>query len=102
VSYYNRKGEPIELMKWARLFENIDYKVVQQDQLPGVLVSTVWLGLDHSFGGTTPLIFETMTFPTAESGLEQEQDRYSTEREAREGHARILAAARAALEKAKP
>ncbi|SRR6266851_2866902 len=86
---YNRKGEPISLNEWMNLFENVDYKVVQQDELPdGTLISTVWLGLDHSFGSGPPLIFETMVFP--KGGSSDEMDRYCIEDEARKGHAAML------------
>lgn len=48
-------------------------------------VSTVFLGLDHNFGGGPPLIFETMIFPSNNSS-ETGCWRYSTEAEALEGH----------------
>lgn len=53
-------------------------------ELPGdVRISTVFLGLDHSFGmGDTPILFETMIF-----GLKDEYcERYSTWDEAEAGH----------------
>ena len=40
-----------------------------------VRVSTVFLGLDHSFGVGPPLLFETMVFG---GPLDEEQDRCST------------------------
>lgn len=46
-------------------------------------VSTVFLGLDHSFGRSEPLLYETMIFG---GPLDQEQWRYSNESEARAGH----------------
>ena len=53
-----------------------------------VHVSTVWLGLDHSYDGGPPLIFETMVFG---GGLDLEMERYSTEAEALAGHAAMCA-----------
>jgi len=51
-------------------------------------VSTIWLGLNHQWGDGPPLIFETMVFG---GGLDQEQERYSTESEALVGHAAMCA-----------
>lgn len=89
--YFTRTGEPMTLMQWALEFESHDNHVAE-DLVDGVRVSTVWLGLDHSFGGPVPLIFETMVFggPNDEFCA-----RYSTEQQAREGHTRTVAAIRA-------
>jgi hypothetical protein len=91
--YFDRKGKPLKLMEWAKLFENVDYKIVQRDVLlNGTLVSTVWLGIDHSFfGNGPPLIFETMVFLDGKVGMEEDMDRYSTEEEARTGHKAMVA-----------
>ena len=68
-THYHRDGTPIvdnELMpsvlQWALLFENEDRKVDSTKTLYGERLSTVFLGLDHSWGGGPPLIFETMLF----------------------------------------
>lgn len=88
--YYNRKGEPLELMEWGKLFEDRKYKILKQETLPsGKFISTVWLGMDHNFGGGEPLIFETMVFPTKANYMEEICERYSTEEEALLGHERI-------------
>jgi hypothetical protein len=57
----------------------------------------VWLGFDHGFGGA-PLIFETMIF--GYDGDDQ-QWRYSTEREALKGHDRAVALCKDALGRVK-
>jgi hypothetical protein len=86
--YYNRKGEEIELLEWAALVEDPEYKIVEQTECEGITVSTVWLGLNHNFSGAgAPLIFETMVFG---GPIDEYQDRYSTEDEAREGHAAMI------------
>lgn len=67
--YYHRDGMPIvsnELMdatmQWALLFEQ-DRHVANTTTLYGERLSTVFLGLDHSFGEDgPPQIFETMLF----------------------------------------
>lgn len=71
--YFDRQGFPVPstdgdpmsaCLTWARLRESmtIEDVLVARDDLPdGSYLSTVWLGLDHGFGGR-PLIFETMRF----------------------------------------
>lgn len=86
--YFDRNGEPMEMMEWAEAFESQD-RAVAKDTVGGIDVSTVYLGIDHSFGQGPPLIFETMVFNHGRS--EEYQWRYSTEEGARTGHARILA-----------
>ena len=56
----NPKPEP-DLIKWGTWFEKGN-RIVKQDQIGDVWVSTVFLGLDHSFGGGPPILWETMTF----------------------------------------
>jgi hypothetical protein len=52
--------------------------------------STVWLGIDHSFGlGDRPLIFETMVFGWR-MGSDFDMDRYATEEEAKAGHYKMV------------
>lgn len=90
--YYDRQGKKIDVMKWATLLENFEYKRVTQDWIPynQFEVSTVWLGLDHSFGGwSEPLIFETMVF--SGEGRELDCARYASEGEANAGHIKMLA-----------
>ena len=92
--YYRRDGtayeEPDACLKWAVDFENRGYKIVKQQVLKnGLFVSTVWLGLDHGWGG--PLeIFETMVFPKKGSGDDLDMERYATEAEAIAGHERMV------------
>ena len=67
--YYHRDGKPIlsdelmpDFMKWAMLFEHSNRTVKQNRTLYGERLSTVYLGMDHSFFDGPPLIFETMLF----------------------------------------
>ena len=57
-------------------------KVISRDTIGESMISTVFLGFDHGFGGT-PLLFETMIFGGAHDGY---QKRYTTYEEAEEGH----------------
>jgi hypothetical protein len=91
--YTARDGQPMQLLEWVGAMENPEYKRVAETTLPdGKWISTVWLGLDHSFGQGRPLIFETMVFEGKASGTKSlDQDRYSTEAEARAGHDAMVA-----------
>jgi hypothetical protein len=119
--YYGKLGEPISMEDYARLFDDLEYRRVGYDEIPQTTryvasyLSTVWLGLDHSFLGVgPPLIFETMRFayeamevnefiqrrkfhkvlefpdPEDKPGEYLEQLRYHTEEQARIGHRAIV------------
>ncbi len=56
---------------------------IEQETHGDANVSTVFLGLDHAFGGGPPMLFETMIF----GGDHDEYcERYATVEEARAGH----------------
>ena len=83
--YYDRQGNPMDVMDWATLFE--EERHIGNDRIGDVYVSTVWIGINHQWGDGPPLIFETMIFGGEH---DQYQERYSTEEEAVEGHAKAL------------
>lgn len=90
MDHYSRSGQPITTEEWAARFEDSDYRRIALDTIGKANVSTVWLGTDHNWSGAgDPLIFETMIFGGEHSDL---QWRYTTEVEAKEGHARIVQA----------
>lgn len=73
------------LIKWAQWLEKSDRRVALDEQ-NGIRVSTVFLGLDHSFGDGKLQIFETMIF-----GGSHDEDcgRYATWAEATAGHRKM-------------
>jgi hypothetical protein len=86
-TYYSRTGQQITSDEWAALFGQKEYQQLASTHV-GVsgsqpLVSTIWLGIDHNWGGGEPLIFETMVFG---GSLDQECERYTSEAEAIAGH----------------
>jgi hypothetical protein len=87
-------AEP-DLMKWAEFFESGN-RVVRQNNFGQVRVSTVFLGIDHSFGFGPPLLFETMVFG---GELDQEQDRCLKWEEAEKMHERMCERVKAAINK---
>jgi hypothetical protein len=79
-----------DLLEWAREFETADRRVAQTDVLDMCHVSTIFLGMDHSFGRRgAPLLFETMAFWRDDHA--EEQMRCSTWIEAEKQHARMCA-----------
>jgi hypothetical protein len=87
-----------DVTKWAQWFGTAN-RHVAQDRIGGVVVSTVFLGLDHSHGHGLPILFETLVF---RGGDGQEMDRYESWEQAEVGHEHTVTRIRAELiEKAK-
>ncbi len=85
----NEHDEPVpvaDAIDWALWFEaNTDRRIVLRDTIGEACVSTVFLGLDHSYRDDLPLkIYETLVF---DGQLGGEMDRYATRDEAIVGHA---------------
>jgi len=77
--------------RWALAFEQCD-RIVAQAEVGSSMISTVFLGIDHSFiDDGPPILFETMTFSDSESA---DCERCSTWLEAEAQHARIVAQVR--------
>lgn len=73
-----------DVLEWADWFENNRMCWHLVDHHADVRVSTVFLGLDHSFGlQDGPILFETMIFGGPHDGY---QKRYRTTEEAKKGH----------------
>ena len=79
-----KSPKPVDdILEWAEWFETANRRVARTKMWLGVEVSTVFLGLDHSFDRGAPILFETMIF----GGKQDEyQDRYHTWEEAEIGH----------------
>src|SRR5204863_9223826 len=87
-----------DLLEWGRWLQTADRRV-GLDIFGDIRVSTVFLGLDHSFGGGAPLLFETMVFGGPLAG---EQERYSTWEQAEAGHKLMVEKVRPAPAASKP
>ena len=88
--YVLKDGLPIpedDSLAWSLWFETADRRVALT-KMGDVEVSTVFLGIDHSFGGGPPLLYETLVFG---GPLDGEMERYSTLQEAEAGHQRMVA-----------
>lgn len=99
--YILQEGDVIyepDLIKWAQWFETADRNIALT-HIGDAVVSTVFLGVDHSFyfvfengrpHNPHPILFETMIFGGEQNGY---QERYHTLEDAMLGHekAKILA-----------
>jgi len=87
----DREAVPATLMEWAEMFNHPEKRIIARTEMPfihpDVRVSTVFLGLDHAYGGGEPLLFETMIFGGEH---DQYQDRCSTFTQALEMHSAAL------------
>jgi hypothetical protein len=89
-----------DVLEWVECMESRERIVARTEFACGVLVSTVFLGLDHRFGRKgPPLVFETMVFELAESGSSDEQ-RYSSWDDAETGHKAVVRRVKAQIKKA--
>jgi hypothetical protein len=81
----------VDVDTWGKWL-NTDKRIVAKTDIGDVQVSTVFIGLDHSFGsGGPPLLFETMIFGGEH---DQYQSRCSTWDEAEIEHAEAVAMVR--------
>ncbi len=93
--YLNEEGEAQpwpddDLLGWAEWLEKADRKICRDYSFGddgGIVVSTVFLGLNHSFDEGPPVLFETMVFGGEHHEL---QARYHTREEAEQGHEDIV------------
>lgn len=93
----NDKREPIpetDALKWGKWFQFVSNRMIERteayqvghDEPEAILISTVFMGIDHGFGGKV-ILYETMVFGGKEDGLCW---RYETEAQAREGHQKAV------------
>jgi len=80
-----------EYIKWSQQDEG-KIRLIAQEDVGKVWISTVFLGLDHNYTQDgPPIVFETMVFARDEEDKsinydELEMKRYSTVQEAKDGH----------------
>jgi hypothetical protein len=90
---YDAAGEPIpcdDVLTWGRFFESHERSLLRdvRGHRGRVVVSTVFLGLDHNFFGEgPPVLWETMIFGGV---FDSYQRRYRSKLDALAGHLRAL------------
>lgn len=90
-----KKAEYLD--EWANYMEkdHLKMKVIARTKIFGYLISTIFLGLDHSWcDAGPPILFETMIFNHRSKKHDKWQDlyckRYRTIKEARRGHVKAV------------
>ena len=83
------KPKPVsDVLEWSQWYEaNREGHIVAQTELSGARISTVFLGLDRSFGEGPPLIYETLVF---DGPHDMEMDRCSTPEQAVAMHQKMV------------
>ena len=80
----------IEFAEW----DMKNSRKIAKTEIEGLLVSTVFLGIDHNFGGQgDPVLFETMVFLDAKDGGQDtrfQMRRSTTIEEAKRNHAIVV------------
>ena len=92
MKYYlldeNKRPYEVSATESLKAYRDPNMKIVKQDKVDDIFVSTVFLSMDHSWGDNDgPILFETMIF----GGKHDEfQRRYKTYDEAVKGHNEAL------------
>ncbi len=76
-----------DIKEWDIWYGKAERHVAKTSISLDISVSTVFLGIDHSFNSEIPILFETMIF----GGKHNEyQERYTTWEQAEKGHERAV------------
>lgn len=97
-TFYDMNGKPIaDVTTWAQQFEHANRQIGVTRIPKLLLISTVWLGLDHDFAfymrrgrnavNPHPLQFETMIFIR---GVSVDMTRWRSLEEAKAGHRAVV------------
>ncbi len=89
----NKNVVPSSMEEWSNFIEGhfpTNYLHVGDDVIDGKRISTVFIGLCHSYNldSNIPIVFETMVFDKNDHGIHQ--TRYCTWQEAEEGHQKAI------------
>ena len=90
--YYDIDGNEITSNKewmeyYASMRESGAFRIKKENIKKGLIISTIWLGMNHSHIPGEPLIFETLVYLGDFKEIFREL--YETQEEAIEGHKRI-------------
>ena len=91
MTYYILNGKEIfktdDIIEFSRAVEDFESRIVAQEKVGELFVSTVFLGIDHGWNRSNPpILFETMVFDPLNNEIEGLTERYATWDEAYEGH----------------
>lgn len=104
--YILRDGVPVatdDVLEWGRWQEtSMPERVVAWADVGGYFVSTVFLSLDHAFGGGPPVLWESMVFRSVKEGEpfdghDYAARHYTSREDALAGHAELVEWVRAGM-----
>ena len=73
TEFFDRQGKPLDLLDWAALYEDDDYRLLRCTDLGTYVVTTIWRGFDTGLRPKPiPLIFEVAVFAKIMSDDPQE------------------------------
>ena len=80
----NKKIKEVLIDEWVKWVKNPENRIIKHDECDKILVSTVFLGIDHNWSGKgEPVLFETMIFGGKYNNY---QERYTSYEDAIKGH----------------
>ncbi len=82
--------ETEDLSEWGTWMQTGNRRVDKTILPNGIVVSTVFLGMDHQFDGGKPLWFETMISIPSDFPEDYDMDRYETWEESEAGHKAMI------------
>jgi len=86
----NPRVEP-DVIKWGVWFsESQAQRRIAYDCVGDIVISTVFLGIDHALPNQLPILFETIVFKGELYDVPVAEARYHTKEEALKGHANIV------------
>jgi hypothetical protein len=95
----NDDGEPercADTLRWAQWME-LPERIVLQTQCGDLMISTVFLGINHRFfGGGLPVLWETMVFDRDRAVYYEHTRRYTSKLDALTGHREVMVEVEAA------
>lgn len=96
----NGNPKPIDdVLAWGSWLETTDRQVAEDFVDNRIRVSTIFLGLDHSWDEGPPVLWETMLFGDEGAPFQQgEQMRYRSREDALKGHKRAIGLAERILQ----
>jgi hypothetical protein len=87
----NKNVVETTLLEWSDFLENHHKeRIVKQEIVNGKNISTIFLGLIHSYDESKLDIFETMVFDIYKGGRDIYCERHDTWQEAEDGHKRAI------------
>ena len=92
--YRDRRGRPLALLQWSRLYEDWEYRCVADDTVGPVRVVTVWMGFTPMLATEGGARFSSCVFVRETEATTYQVERYWLDEEAAvKGHHQLLGVA---------